>query len=174
MPDIPEMKAEDVRDELRETKDVISTRAKLTKAESAASFRAKDLTIQEIRVALEFDSDNEVRHAIESVLADSLDNYDREKLRQQVDSRLELLWRLAYKRANDDKNPYRHHAEKQALAVLHRISELHGLDAPKEVRLHHAADHEIHEWIQTIRERESRPALPAEADIIDVTEETDD
>lgn len=164
-------KADEVREELAATRGTGSTKAKMTKAESAATLRARGAQISEIRVALEYDTDVQVRHDIEKVLADSLDNYDREKLRDLMDSRLEMLWRMAYKRAADDRNPYRHQAEKQALAVISRTIEMHGLDAPKEVRLHAAADAEIHQWIEAIRRDDSMPSLPQEADIIDVEPE---
>lgn len=167
-------KADDVRAELKATEGTGSTKAKMTKAESAAVLRARGASVAEIRVALEYDTDVQVRHDIEKVLADSLDNYDREKLRELMDSRLEMLWRMAYKRAADDRNPYRHQAEKQALAVANRIIEMHGLDAPKELRLHAAADSEINQWIEHIRQGGSMPALPQEADIIDVEPEEDD
>lgn len=166
-----DQKADDVRAELKATEGTGNTKAKMTKAESASVLRARGASIAEIRVALEYETDTQVRHDIEKVLADSLDNYDREKLRDLMDSRLEMLWRMAYKRAADDRNPYRHQAEKQALAVVSRTIELHGLDAPKELRLHAAADSEIHQWIEHIRQGDSMPALPQEADIIDVEPE---
>lgn len=165
--------AKAVKKELEETANVTSTRGKMTKAESAAAMRVRGLTIPEIRAVLEYDSDAQVRAAIEAVIADSLDNYDREALRVTVDSRLEQLWRLAYKRARDDRNPQRETATKNALAVLNRMAELHGLDAPKEVRLHHATSSEIEEWI--VKATESGVgALPQEADIIDVEIEDDE
>lgn len=165
--------AKAVKKELEETANIASTRPKMTKAESAAAMRVRGLTIPEIRAVLEYDTDAQVRSAIEAVIADSLDNYDREALRVTVDSRLEQLWRLAYKRARDDKNPQRETATKNALAVLNRMAELHGLDAPKEVRLHHATSSEIEEWI--IKATESGVgALPQEADIIDVEIEDDE
>lgn len=152
--------------ELKDTENVASTKGKMTKAESAAAMRVRGLTIQEIRAVLEYDTDAQVRAAIEAVIADSLDNYDREALRVNLDSRLEQLWRLAYKRARDDKNPQRETATKNALAVLNRMADLHGLDAPKEVRLHHAADDEIMQWIEQYS-ASGVAQLPQEPDIID-------
>lgn len=159
--------------ELKETGNVVNSKAKLTKAESAAAMRVRGLTVQEIRAVLEYDSDAQVRAAIEYVIADSLDTYDREALRVTVDSRLEQLWRLSFKRARDDKNPQRETATKNALAVINRMAELHGLDAPKEIRLHHAADDEILQWIEE-QTKSGVNDLPEEVDIIDVEIEDDD
>lgn len=169
----PDKGAGKVKKELDQTKDIVNTKAKLTKAESAAAMRVRGLTVAEIRAVLEYDTDAQVRAAIEAVIADSLDNYDREALRSTVDSRLEQLWRLSFKRARDDKNPQRETATKNALAVINRMAELHGLDAPKEIRLHHAADSEILEWIDQYANSEVS-ALPQEVDIIDVDIEDDE
>lgn len=171
--DTPDKGAQNVGRELKDTENVASTKGKMTKAESAAAMRVRGLTIQEIRAVLEYDSDAQVRAAIEAVIADSLDNYDREALRVNLDSRLEQLWRLAYKRARDDKNPQRETATKNALAVLNRMAELHGLDAPKEILMHHATAQEISEWVEKVATSEIA-ALPAEVDIIDVEIEDDE
>lgn len=164
--------ADQARRELDDTKNVVNTKAKMTKAEQAAAMRIRGLTITEIRAVLEYDSDMQVRHAIEAVVADSLDNYDRAELRNLVGSRLEVLWRLTYKRAADEKNPQRETATKNALAVLSRLSEMHGLDAPKEIVMHSATASEIQEWLHEINTNPKQ--LPEEADIIDADIEDDD
>lgn len=164
---------EEIKEELRMSKDVISTKAKLTRAERAAIWKSKGVSIAEIRSELEFESDEEVSHAINAVLSKQLDNYDRSTLKQEIDQRLELLWRLSYKRALDDKNPHRSVDTKTALSVVDHKRQLHGLDAPKEVKFHNAAYEELQAWVMEVQGQEASGALPVEADILDA-EEVDD
>jgi len=137
-----------------------------TRAQAAAVMLVSGADFTTIKDILSFDDEEQARAAAEYALADvHLDSWDKEHLRRVLGSRLENLFRLAYQRASDPRNPSRESATKNALNVIDRMAKLYGLDEPAQVVVHSATTEQIADWVRRMTQSHAM-ALPEESDVV--------
>jgi hypothetical protein len=141
-------------------------RVSRTRAQAAAVMLVSGADFHTIADILKFDDEDQARRAAEHALSDvHLDGWDKEHLRRVLGSRLENLYRLAYNRAADPRNPSRETATKNALAVVDRMAKLYGLDEPSQVVVHSATQQQINDWVARMAATHQAD-LPEEFDVV--------
>ena len=113
-----------------------------------------------------YSSPTHARLAVERALAEAVGPADREKMRELQDRRYKRLLQSVMGRAidPDDANHLAYNA--RALALVDRISVLHGLNAPQQVQIT-PTDQYLHEYLGKFLPEAQRDRDQGEADIFD-------
>lgn len=137
-----------------------------TRDQAAAVMLVSGADYALIAQVMDFESEDAAQKATERALAASFDSWDKTQLRKILTARLEGLWRVAYRRATNDRNPSREAATKNALSIVDRLAKLQGVDEPTQVVLHSATSQQINDWVARVTQAQIG-ALPQEEDIFD-------
>lgn len=134
--------------------------------EAALGLRIAGATYTEIASTLEYASASHARAAVESALASTVGDDDRERMRFIASRRLERLLRALWPKATDENSEEQIPASRTALALIDRHIKLNGLDAPSEHIIYNPGSREIDEWVREMTSH-LMDATPEERDIIE-------
>lgn len=144
------------------------------RAEAAVALRLAGATYPEIAKTAGYSSAFHARQAVERVLAASVGDDGRDKLRGVEGRRIERLLRSVWARATDPRDVEHLAYVRASLALIDRHIRLYGLDAPQQMVVYSPAQGEIEAWVAGMA-RSVIAELPPEADIIgEVLYEGDD
>lgn len=159
-------------EELGKANAEIAKRDDISRSEAAVSLKIAGATYAQIARTLDYPSVHTARCAVESALAATAGEDDREQLRYVAGRRIDRLLRSMWGKATDEKNPEHLAAARTALALIDRHIKLYGLDAPQEMVHYTPTGAEFETVLKQIYEKASG-SLPEEADIVDVEIEDD-
>lgn len=141
-------------------------KGRTNRAESAVAMRIAGANYTEIAKTLGYTSANQARVSVETALAATAGEADREQLRFVEARRLERLLRSLWRKALDESNEEHLAAIRTALAIIDRHARLYGLDAPAEMVVYSPSREEIDRFVASAA-ASLTARLPEEADIID-------
>lgn len=118
-----------------------------------------------IAEVLGFSSGAAARRQAMKALSEALDFTDKEAIKDLLGSRLEALFRSAFRRAQDPRYKNPDAAMNSALSIIDRQMKLFGVAAPTTVMVGTATDAEIRDFVTRVA-AEKMAALPKEKDVI--------
>lgn len=134
--------------------------------EAALGLKIAGATYTEIANTLEYASASHARAAVESALASTVGDDDRERMRFIASRRIERLLRGLWAKATDETSEEQIPASRTALALIDRHIKLNGLDAPSEHIIYNPGVREIEDWVKEMTVT-VLDATPEERDIIE-------
>lgn len=139
----------------------LAVKDRATRSQSAVALRLSGASYSDIARVLGYASPTHARSAIERVLASTADSpEDLQNLRVLQTRRLERLLQSVMSKAVDPEAEEHLAYNGRALAIIDRISKLHGVDAPTQVQFT-PTDEYLTQYTQRLLEQAGFPILDA-------------
>jgi hypothetical protein len=145
----------------------LDTSAVDTKAQMAVALKLSGASYTEIARVAGYSDGKQARLAVERVLANSADSPEAiEQLRVIQDKRYSRLLQSVMGKAVDPKDPEHLAYNARALAIIDRMSKLHGVDAPQQIQIT-PTDDAIRVFVEKLVPQANQDNASMEADIFD-------
>jgi hypothetical protein len=146
---------------------VNETDGSTTKAEAALNLKLAGTSYSTIAKTLGYSSAYRARAAVERILATAADSpEEREQMRVLFDRRYSRLLQSVMGKAVDPRDPEHLAYNARAMAILDRMSKLHGLDQPIQIEVSQT-DSAIKAYVAQMAELAQAQQAAEEAEIID-------
>lgn len=147
----------------------LATAQATNKSQSALLLSLVGASWTEIARQVGYPTPHHARLAVEAALAEAVGPEDREKMRELNNRRYNRLLQSVMSKAVDPKDPQHLAYNARALAIIDRISVLHGLNAPQQVQIT-PTDQYLYEYLQKMLPEAQRDRDAGEADILEEAE----
>jgi len=123
----------------------------VTRAMNALALHLAGATEQQVAKQLGYANAAAARSAWERLLAGTVTQEDKERVRKTEAARLDRLQMAWWNKAIDPKNPEQGSAARMVLSIMERRARMLGLDAPSRVEVYTPTSQEIMTFVQTLR-----------------------
>lgn len=144
----------------------LTENTKTTKAKAAAVMVVSGADYGSVAEVLGFSSERVVEVAVQRVLADSLDSWDKAQLKSLFMARFETLFKGALSRSQRKGYPAKEAAAANALKTLVEQVKFAGMATASEHIIHSPAHSQILELVNTLAQQRVS-TMPAEVDVIE-------
>lgn len=141
-----------------------------TRAQAAVALRLAGAPYPDIAESLGYATASDAQHAVEQLLASTVESEDLASTRNMYNQRLNRLLQSVWPKALNDRDPKQLEYVRAVISIEERRARLMGTDAPTKHEIYTPTAEQITEQVRVLT---ANVVLPVEADIVDA-EEIDD